>query len=260
MKILIVTQEENVYLPESFGTVCRELKSAISGIVSAPAMSTHGGKLKGFWRHFRLFGVRGTLIMGGKTVFAKLRARFAGKNAEGPWYSIHHVAVSFGIPFFTVGKLDSSDFERLLDQLQPELLISISCPQIIRKKIRDRFPLGCINVHGAPLPKYRGLMPAFWMLLNNETRGAATVHVLAGKLDDGDIIIQRPVPITPEDTWDSMVCKTKAAGASALIEAVHQIENGTAQYRPNSEADASYFSFPTAADARRFRHAGRRFF
>ncbi|MCF6176051.1 MAG: hypothetical protein L3J71_09825 [Victivallaceae bacterium] len=95
----------------------------------------------------------------------------------------------------------------MLDDYQPDLFVSISCPQIIRKKLRERFVNGCINVHGAPLPKYRGLMPAFWMLKNNETEGAATVHVLDERLDDGDIILQQKVSISSEDTWDSMVKK-----------------------------------------------------
>ena len=79
------------------------------------------------------------------------------------------------------------------------------------------------------------------------------------KLDDGDILIQREVPITPNDTWDSLVRRTKAAGAEILIEAVEQVRNGTVQRRPNKDEDATYFSFPTAADRRAFRAAGRRF-
>lgn len=260
MKIMIVTQEENVYLPQSFGTVCRACRADIAAIVSAPAMSTHGGKFSGTWKHLRLFGLAGTWHFGWKVVFAKLKGRFAQPSENGPWHSIRHVAESFKIPFFQVEKLDSEEFENLTDRLGADLLISISCPQIIRKKIREKFPAGCINVHGAPLPKYRGLMPAFWMLLNNETAGAATVHVLAAKLDDGDILLQTPVEITERDTWDSMVRKTKAAGADALIEAIAQIRNGTVHYTPNREEDATYFSFPDAAAARRFKQAGRRFF
>ncbi|MCF6176050.1 MAG: hypothetical protein L3J71_09820 [Victivallaceae bacterium] len=54
--------------------------------------------------------------------------------------------------------------------------------------------------------------------------------------------------------------KTKLAGAEALVEAVKQIKNGTAQYRPNLEIDATYFSFPTAQDKKDFLKADRRFF
>ena len=241
MRIIILTQEENLYLPESFATVCRALSSEVICIVSSPAMSTHGGAVKGFWRHFRLFGITGTAIMSSRIIAAKLKALL-----QRPFYSIKAVADHFGIPFHYINKIKSDEFHRILDKYEPELLISISCPQIIGKKIRERFAKGCINVHGAPLPKYRGLMPAFWVLRNSETTTATTVHDLGAKLDDGDIILQREVEITPEDTWDSLVRKTKAAGARALIEAVEQLKMGTAQRKLNREEEATYFSFPTA--------------
>jgi methionyl-tRNA formyltransferase len=260
VKVFILTQEENLYLPKAFAHVCEELKADVVAIVSLPAMSTHGGAIKGFLKHFWLFGIKGTFIMGWRTIIAKLKAKILKPQVSGPFYSIKQVANAFNIPFHAVQKLKSSQFDSILDDYQPDLLVSISCPQIIREKIRNRFINGCINVHGAPLPKYRGLMPAFWMLKNNETEGAATVHVLDEKLDDGDIILQQKVSILPEDTWDSMVKKTKLAGAEALVEAVKQIKNGTAQYRPNLEIDATYFSFPTAQDKKDFFKADRRFF
>lgn len=103
-------------------------------------------------------------------------------------------------------------------------------------------------------------MPAFWVLRNGEAKTATTVHDLGAKLDDGDIILQRKVEITPEDTWDSLVRKTKAAGTQALIEAVEQIKDGSVKRKPNLEEEATYFSFPTAKDRKAFIQAGRRFF
>ena len=120
--------------------------------------------------------------------------------------------------------------------------------------------MGCINVHGAPLPKYRGLMPAFWMLRNSETKTAVSVHDLRAKLDDGDILVQREVDISPDDTWDTLVQRTKAIGATALIDAIRQIKDGSVQRKPNREEDATYYSFPTASDRKAFLATGRRFF
>ncbi len=141
-----------------------------------------------------------------------------------------------------------------------DLLISISCPQIIGKAIRDRFPKGAINLHGSPLPRYRGLMPAFWVLRNGEKETAITVHELDAKLDDGAILAQETIPIAADETWDSLVRKTKGAGAQLLIQTIRQIADGTVQRRPNLESEATYFSFPTADDKREFAAAGRRFF
>jgi methionyl-tRNA formyltransferase len=260
MKILILTQNENLYLPNPFATVCRVLSSEMCCIVSSPAMSTHGGPVKGFIKHLRLFGFKGTWIMGWRVIFAKLKAKLVNPKIDGHFYSIKQVSEAFNIPYHEIPKVKDQEFQNLLDKYQPELLISISCPQIIGKKIRDRMPLGCINVHGAPLPKYRGLMPAFWVLRNGEAKTATTVHDLGAKLDDGDIILQREVEILPDDTWESLVCKNKAAGAQALIDAVRHIKDGSVKRKSNLEEEATYFSFPTAKDRKAFIQAGRCFF
>ncbi|MDY6950034.1 MAG: formyltransferase family protein [Thermodesulfobacteriota bacterium] len=260
MRILILTQNENYYLPQAIGKVCKELGEDVVCVVSAPAMSTHGGVVAGGLRHVRLFGLRGTAIMGYRMLMAKLRAHFCGSRIAERFYSLKHVASALGKPFHDIKKVNSPELHAIIDQYAPDLLVSMSCPQIIGKKVRERFPAGCINVHGAPLPRYRGLMPAFWALCNGETMTATTVHDLGAKLDDGAILLQRQVPISLEDTWSSLVHKTKEAGADALIQAVRQVRDGTVVRRPNPEEEATYFSFPTAKDRRRFVAAGRRFF
>ena len=260
MRIIIFTQEENVYLPDSFARVCAARPKDVVCIISAPAMSTHGGPVAGFLRHARLFGVRGTATLGIRVIRAKLLARLTRPGKDGPFYSISSVASAFGVPYHAVDKVKGAEFLALLDRYQPDLLISISCPQIIGKKVRERFPRGCINVHGAPLPRYRGLMPAFWALRNGEVRTATTVHDLADNLDNGEILVQRAVEIEPPDTWDQLVRKTKAAGVDALLEAIALIEDGSVERKPNPDNEATYFSFPTAEDRRAFLAAGRRFF
>jgi methionyl-tRNA formyltransferase len=261
MRILILTQEEYLYLPAVFARVCRQLREEVVGIVSMPAMSTHGGPVKGFMRHLSLFGLSGTTRLVARVLNARLHAWWEPKpEPEGPFYSIENVARAFNLPFYQVAKAKSAEFDRVLEETKADLLISISCPQIIGRKIRERFSLGCINVHGAPLPKYRGLMPAFWVLRNGEEKTAVTVHDLAAKLDDGQILVQREVTIAPEDSWDSLVKKTKREGADALLEAIEQIRQGTVQRRPNPEEESTYFTFPAAEDRKAFLARGRSFF
>ena len=259
MQILILTQRENLYLPNAIGKVCQAVGSDVACIVTAPAMSTHGGPLKGVVRHLALFGLLDSARMALRIAMAKCRDVVTRPMPQGPFHSIRAVAKAFELPYHHVDGLGSPEFQALIERYEPGLLISMSCPQIIRRKIREQMPLGCINVHGAPLPRYRGLMPAFWALKNGETETATTVHDLAAKLDDGAILKQKAVAIAPDDTWDSLVRKTKSAGADALIETIEEIRQDTVQRRPNPEDEATYFSFPTAADRKAFRAAGRRF-
>jgi methionyl-tRNA formyltransferase len=214
---------------------------------------------KGIMRHLRLFGISGTVAIVLRILGSMVRGIFPTPNS-GSFTSLQAACKAYDVPFHVVQKVNGPEFQALIDRYQPELLVSLSCPQIIRKVVRQRFPKGCINVHGAPLPRYRGLMPAFWSLRYAEPETAVTVHVLDDKLDNGDILGQRTVAISPTDTWDSLVRKTKAAAAEALIQTIEEIRNGTVVHRPNLEAEATYFSFPTAMDRQAFLAAGRRFF
>lgn len=134
MRILILTPNENLYLPNSFAKVCRAFKSEVVCLVAAPAMSTHGGLMKGFLKHFNLFGFRGTAIMGWRVICAKVKALLLKPKPRWSFYSIREVADCFNIPFYYVDKIKGKKFYSILDKYTPDLLVSISCPQIIGKK------------------------------------------------------------------------------------------------------------------------------
>ena len=162
MKLLILTQNENLYLPRAFADVCRTKPGDVVCIVIAPVISTHGGPIKGFLKHWSLFGTYATLIMGLRVLRGKALSRLTKPSPAGPFHSIENVADAFQIPCHHVEKVSGDAFHQLIDQYKPDLLISISCPQIIGAEGPRTIPDGAINVHGVPLPKYRGLMPAFW--------------------------------------------------------------------------------------------------
>lgn len=110
------------------------------------------------------------------------------------------------------------------------------------------------------MPRYRGLMPAFWALRFDEKTTAVTVHDLSDKLDNGDILNQREIAISPEETWDSLVRKSKAMGVDILVETIKQIKNNSVTRRKNPDEQATYFSFPISQDRKAFLAAGKRFF
>ncbi|MCP5056946.1 MAG: hypothetical protein GY937_09515 [bacterium] len=261
MKIAIFSQDERVFLPSSVGTVVEAMPEQISCIVLSPPMSTHGGAVKGLLRHLPVFGIHGTLRMGLQVIWARL-GPMLGFRPPAPrrYWSLEEVGREFNIPTFHVDKVNSQEMHDILDRHPSNLLASISCPQILRGKVLRRFDQGGINVHSAPLPRYRGLMPAFWVLYHGEKETAVTVHDLAEKLDNGEILHQEPVTIDSGETWNSLLGKTKSAAGTALVKAIEQIEDGSVQRKPNRDEDSTYFSFPTWEDARVFRSRGIRMF
>jgi methionyl-tRNA formyltransferase len=261
LKVAIFTQDERRYLPAAVGTVVEAMPGQISCIVLSPPMSTHGGALKGLLRHLPVFGIQCTLRMGFQVVWARL-GPLLGMKPPAPrrYWSIEEVGRKFDIPTFNIDKVNSQEMHEVLDRHPSSLLAFVSCPQIIRPKMLRRFEDGAINVHSAPLPLYRWLMSAFSVLFHSEKETAVTVHDLAEKLDNGDIIHQEPTSIDEWDSWNSLLGKTKSAAGEALVRAIRQIDDGSVVRNANRDEDSSYFSFPTWEDARTFRSRGLRMF
>jgi methionyl-tRNA formyltransferase len=168
------------------------------------------------------------------------------------------VARRHNIPVYRPDKINATGFVRTLRaDIRPDLLISVAASQILREQVLEVPPLGCINLHSAPLPRYQGMMPNFWTMVHAEPKAAVTVHYMVEKLDAGDIIVQLPVPIQPEDSLHDLMVRSKQVGVQALLEAVGRIEKGTVRGQPMDTRHATYFSFPTRADAQRLRQMGR---
>lgn len=108
-----------------------------------------------------------------------------------------------------------------------EFIVSISGTMLYRKELRKQTWYGIVNCHGAPLPKYRGLMPSFWTLANGERQGGVSVHYVDAKLDNGPIVVQKKYQIHPRDTLEEVMARSKDLAAEVIIECVRLVEAGT---------------------------------
>ena len=168
------------------------------------------------------------------------------------------LAVTHHIPLHDSPDVNAPPTMAVIRDWQPDLVASVYLNQRIGPDLIGLGRLGCINVHPALLPRYRGLFPYFWVLANGETVTGVTVHVVEPAFDTGPIIAQHKLDITPQDTAQSLQYKSARLGAELLVEAVRRIEAGD-RGRPQNGTQASYYSWPGSADFRRFRQQGRRF-
>ena len=144
------------------------------------------------------------------------------------------------------------------EEKKPDLIISFSAPQILKNEILSTAKFGVINVHGSLLPDYRGCLPSFWYLYNQEKIGGATVHYMSAKIDDGDIIEQGRTDISDCKSMFQIMKKTKTLGGELMLQAIQDIQNGTAKRIPNETEKGRYFTWPTVEQAREFRKRGGR--
>lgn len=188
-------------------------------------------------------------------VMGKVRGALGLKGGT----TVPSVARKYNVPVHYTDDVNSEEFRKMLRDLGVEFIVSISGTQLYKKDLRKQTPFGIVNCHGALLPKYRGLMPSFWTLANNEQWGGTSVHFVDRKLDNGPIVVQRKYRIHAHDTLEDVMSRSKDLAAEAIIECVRLVEAGEPPLTPNPESEMTHFAMPTKADVERFKSIGHRF-
>lgn len=172
-------------------------------------------------------------------------------------YSAWEVALRHNLMAYRPSSINAASFVSILaNEIRPDLMVSVAASQIFKESVLAVPSLGCINLHSASLPRYQGMMPNFWTLVHGEPRGAVTIHRMVEEIDAGDIVLQRSVPIYPNDSLHALMVRSKEIGVQALLQAVDEIERDVVNLQPIKPGEASYFSFPKRSDARRLRRMG----
>jgi methionyl-tRNA formyltransferase len=141
------------------------------------------------------------------------------------------------LPILSPEKVGDSVEE--LRAFHADLFVVVAYGQYIPSSVLDLPLQRAINLHPSLLPMYRGSSPIQWALANGDTVTGSTILYVSHKMDAGDIILQREVPIGPDDNAVSMERHLSEVGAELLMEAVDQIRTGTVQARPQDDAAAS---------------------
>lgn len=125
-----------------------------------------------------------------------------------------------------------------LESLRADVFVVIAYGQILSQKILDLPKLGCINVHGSLLPKYRGAAPIQWAIANGESMTGITTMQMDAGIDTGAMLLKAELAILPEDNTDTLSNKLANLGAGLLITTLRKLESITPE--PQNEADSCY--------------------
>lgn len=135
-------------------------------------------------------------------------------------------------------------------------IIFISCSQYIKDEIINLPKITCINRHNSILPKYKGLMPVFHAIANNEKYFGLTLHKVTNKYDEGDILSQKIIQIESKNLF-TIYEKLFNLTSLLFLEAMKNISNKKNFIK--TQNNNSYYSFPTNSDWKKFRLNGGRF-
>ena len=148
-------------------------------------------------------------------------------------------AQAHGIPVFQPEKLRDGAALAILKELDPELIVVAAYGRFLPDDILALPPKGCINVHSSLLPKYRGSAPINWAILNGEKVTGVTIQRMVHDMDAGDILLQRAVRIGKTEDAAALYDRLAELGGELVVEAVAQIQAGTATYTPQDHAQAT---------------------
>lgn len=153
---------------------------------------------------------------------------------------VKEAALSFGLPVLQPERMRSAEAVAALAEWKPDLIVTAAYGQILPKAVLELPRLGCINVHGSLLPKYRGGAPIQRSIINGERSTGVTIMYMAEGLDTGDMISVIELPITDEDTSGSMFDKLSLAGAELLGTTLPSIIAGEVKSIPQQDDQATY--------------------
>lgn len=155
--------------------------------------------------------------------------RPSGRGMKMIYSPVKEYALSQNLTVYQPEKItNNNEFKDLIRSLNPDIACVVAYGKILPKSFLKIPRLGCINVHGSLLPKYRGAAPIQWAVLNGDKTTGITTMYMDEKMDTGDMILKQEVEIGDDETTGELWDRLKVIGADLLVETLKQIENGTA--------------------------------
>jgi methionyl-tRNA formyltransferase len=166
--------------------------------------------------------------------------RPAGRGLKLKACPVKQVALEHGLEVHTPEKFNTRSFREVLSGLEPDLMVVVAYGKIFRPKALAIPRLGCVNLHASLLPRYRGVAPANWAIINGETETGVTTIFMDEGIDTGDMILSRPVSIGEDETAGELLGRLSAVGAEVLAETCDLIAAGKARRIVQDESLANY--------------------
>jgi methionyl-tRNA formyltransferase len=257
MTIEFLTQDDPLYILPFFETFFRDYPGEFRiGRISACRTMGRRPRRQMLRELLGLYRPVGMARLLARVVSSRTLALLPRAKGSGRYYSIGQLARAYGIPYHKTGNPNDAEFVDALDARKPDLLVSVACPYILKERLLALPRLGCINIHHAPLPRFKGMMPTFWQMFHGEKEVGITIHYMTDALDDGNALLQESLAIAPGESLDHLIRRSKQHGAHCMARVLRQIAANTHRAVPLDRSWSSRFTFPTAEEIREFHRRG----
>lgn len=149
------------------------------------------------------------------------------------------LAQQAGLPVLQPAKMKDQDFLDTLRGWAPDVIAVTAFGRILPPVILDLPPMGCVNVHGSLLPRYRGAAPIQWAIINGETETGITTMLMDPGLDTGPMLMRATVPINQTDTAGDLAARLAPLGGRLLVETITGLGSNTLAPIPQDHTQAT---------------------
>jgi methionyl-tRNA formyltransferase len=261
LRVVFVTQEDPFYVAEFF----RAFIAVSPSIEPAQVVGTFILDTLGMRKSVGLLKLMHQLY--GNLGVIRLAFRYALRCAQivgyrvasvGKPVSVKQILDAAGFLPRRLSNVNSTEGVDAIRALQPDVILSISASQKFSPAILAIPRLGCFNSHSGDLPRFRGVMPTFWTLYENEPDATVTVHKMAERIDAGEIWSQRRIPIAPTDSLHDVIIATKQLSAKMMVMLIAALAEGEVKLHANDSSEKRYYKFPKTKDSAELRRRGRK--
>lgn len=155
-----------------------------------------------------------------------------------------------GLPVFQPASLRAPENQQLIAALNADVMVVVAYGLLLPKAVLEMPRLGCINVHGSLLPRWRGAAPIQRALWAGDSETGVTIMQMDVGLDTGDMLYKLACPITAQDTSATLYDKLAELGPQGLLDTLQQLAQGNAQPQKQDEALVTYAGKLSKEEAR----------
>ena len=257
--VFIISQDEPFYIPKVIAHVLANQGEDYT-IIGACRLKPHRKnktmkdwllertKIYTYWELFIVFHF---------FVYAKIWLKVLAKIGVHNPYSVKAIYQKYNIHESNTSDLNDPKFVAQLKSMNIDIVLSVSPPQLFEAPLLKVANKVCLNAHGTLLPRHRGVFGSWWMLNENDAEIGSTIHSMEEKLDAGEIVWQKAVPMPSNPTQYSIAHCTKKLLAQGIIETLGTINKDELVAIPK-RYNESYHRAPTKEQGRAFHKAGKR--
>lgn len=257
MRLEFLTQDDPIYIlpffEEFFQHYAREF--GIERVIVSRLMGKRS-RAQLLKELIYLYGTIGFARLGTRLLVYRMLGTLQKKESANRFYSLRQLCGAYGVAFERVNNPNEPDTVEKIVRRRPDVLVSVACPYILKANLLSVPSRGCVNIHHAALPRYRGMMPTFWQMLNGEQEVGVTVHYMTPKVDEGAALLQETLDIEAGESLDSLIRRSKRHGAHCMARVLRQIAAGTQNPAVLDQSEGSYYSFPKIEQMREFHRRG----